>query len=67
MKKRKKHDALGSDREAYQYTGDDWKEYVKQKSQQKRHNQNEPNFYGKEATEEQFSNFFEFFLMGSPQ
>lgn len=59
VKKREKYDALGSDWEAYQHTGDDWKEYANQKNQQKRYTQNESNFYGEQATGEDFSSFFE--------
>jgi curved DNA-binding protein len=67
VKKREKYDALGSDWEAYQHTGDDWKDDVNQRNQQKRYSQKEHNFYGQQATGEDFSSFFETFFNGNRQ
>lgn len=58
--KREKYDTLGSDWEAYQHTGDDWRGFANHKSQQNRYNQSDPSsFYSQQASNEDFSSFFE--------
>ena len=57
--KREKYDTLGSNWEAYQHTGDDWRDYEKQQNQQRRHSRGgSSEFYGDSGGED-FSSFFE--------
>lgn len=61
--KREKYDTLGSNWEAYQHTGDDWRDYANQSRQSKRSSQGNPSgFYGQQGTGEDFSSFFETFF-----
>lgn len=69
--KREKYDTLGSNWEAYQHTGDDWRDYAKYAQQGSRPGQrqnyrgNNSRFYGQGAQGGQdFSSFFETFFGG---
>lgn len=67
--KREKYDTLGSNWEAYQRTGDDWREYANQANQRGRITysyQGDPSdFFGQGAAGgEDFSNFFETYFGG---
>jgi curved DNA-binding protein len=65
--KREKYDTLGSNWEAYQHTGDDWRDYAKQQNQQRRHSRGgSSEFYGDSGGED-FSSFFETFFGGGGQ
>ncbi|MFC4634608.1 DnaJ C-terminal domain-containing protein [Dokdonia ponticola] len=65
--KREKYDTLGSNWEAYQHTGDDWRDYVNQQKQQKRYGRGgSSTFYG-DASDADFSSFFETFFGGGAQ
>ncbi|UAM97637.1 J domain-containing protein [Polaribacter litorisediminis] len=67
-KKREKYDALGSNWEAYQHTGDDWKKYANQNTRRRRTYQGDPSgFYGQQNGGETFSSFFETFFGGGRQ
>ena len=58
--KREKYDTLGSNWEAYQHTGDDWRDYANQSTQGRRDSQGDPSsFYGQQNAGEDFSSFFE--------
>ncbi|WP_299210208.1 J domain-containing protein [uncultured Dokdonia sp.] len=60
--KREKYDTLGSNWEAYQHTGDDWRDYANQQNQQKRYSRSGSSaFYG-DGSEADFSSFFETFF-----
>ncbi|NER16802.1 DnaJ C-terminal domain-containing protein [Spongiivirga citrea] len=62
--KREKYDTLGSNWEAYQHAGDDWRDYA---NQQRRYNQGgSSEFYGNESGAD-FSSFFETFFGGARQ
>jgi curved DNA-binding protein len=64
--KREKYDTLGSNWEAYQHTGDDWREYASQANQQGSNNRyyqgDASDFFGQgSAGGRDFSSFFETF------
>ena len=69
--KREKYDTLGSNWEAYQNTGDDWREYAQRakQGQQQRSGQNDqrdPSQFYRQGTQggEDFSSFFESYFDG---
>lgn len=66
--KRAKYDALGSNWEAYQNTGDDWREYAKQANQRSANDQyyqgNASDFFGQGSAGGDSSSFFEAFFGG---
>jgi len=66
--KRKKYDALGSNWEAYQHTGDDWRDYTNPREQNKGSFQgNSSGFNGQQNPGEDFSSFFETFFNNNRQ
>jgi curved DNA-binding protein len=66
--KREKYDALGSNWDAYQHTGDDWRKYANQNGQKRRSSQGDASsFYGQQNAGEDFSSFFETFFGGGGQ
>lgn len=64
--KREKYDTLGSNWEAYQHTGDDWREYANQSRRNQQYYQGDGSeFFGQGgAGAEGFSSFFEAFFGG---
>ncbi|MBC8757636.1 J domain-containing protein [Kordia sp. YSTF-M3] len=65
--KREKYDALGSNWEAYQHTGDDWRDYANQQNQQKRYHQEGSSAFYDATDGTDFSSFFETFFGGGRQ
>ena len=62
--KREKYDTLGSNWEAYQHTGDDWRDYANQQKQQKRYSRGGSSGFYEGASDADFSSFFETFFGG---
>ena len=65
--KREKYDTLGSNWEAYQHAGDDWRKYANQQGGNYYYEGSPEDFFGKQAGGSGFSSFFEtFFGEGRP-
>ena len=66
--KREKYDTLGSNWEAYQHTGDDWREYAKSTKESGRNTRyykgNPSEYFGQRGAGNDFSSFFETFFGG---
>jgi len=67
LEKREKYDTLGSNWEAYQHAGDDWREYANQQGGNYHYQGSPEDFFGQQTGGRGFSNFFEtYFGGGSP-
>ncbi len=67
-KKREKYDALGSNWDAYEHTGDNWRDHTNPREQNRGSYQGNPSgFYGQQNEGEDFSSFFETFFNNNRQ